>query len=263
MQTWDSLLKQDTDAQTLISKEKLQTSLRHELPLPPPVKFSAKSGLLFLPLHCFAYDFPWVIHVFIFIAHSRHEYGVFSCCHNYIQWLKPERLYAVVLHFNHIWGSKSPVWTRLLCFFHYAECKNCAAIGLACPQPFWGTLSGRFEPRAARTVSLTVITGFTVGALSAFNIFISKISVSQCLLSVGGICMYFQLIPVSFSRAPASQIIRKCPYRSVSIWKWRTRLHSWFAVFMSDWAIFFQTRFQPIHRLGQACISKPLRNTVW
>lgn len=48
------------------------------------------------------------------------------------------------------------------------------AIGLACPQPFWGTLSGRFEPRAARTVSLTVITGFTVGALSAFNIFISK-----------------------------------------------------------------------------------------
>lgn len=137
------------------------------------------------------------------------------------------------------------------------------AIGLACPQPFWGTLSGRFEPRAARTVSLTVITGFTVGALSAFNTFISKISVSQCLLSVGGICMYFQLIPVSFSRAPASQIIRKCPYRSVSIWKWRTRLHSWFAVFMSNWAIFFQTRFQPIHRLGQACISKPLRNTVW
>lgn len=140
------------------------------------------------------------------------------------------------------------------------------AIGLACPQPFWGTLSGRFEPRAARTVSLTVITGFTVGALSAFNIFISKdISVSQCLFSAGGICMYFQLIPVSVSRAPASQIIRKCPYRSVSIWKWRTRRHSWFAVFMSDWAVFFQTRFQPIdgHCLGQACISKPLRNTVW
>lgn len=142
------------------------------------------------------------------------------------------------------------------------------AIGLACPQPFWGTLSGRFEPRAPRTVSLTVITGFTVGALSSFNIFISKnICVTVSALSGRNLHVFsaHSSFCFSVSRAPASQIIRKCPYRSVSIWKWRTQLHSWFVVFMSDWAIFFQTRFQPIdcYCLGQACISKPLRNTVW
>lgn len=77
------------------------------------------------------------------------------------------------------------------------------AIGLACPQPFWGTLSGRFEPRAARTVSLTVITGFTVGALSSFNIFISKkyLCHSVCSQREESACIFssFQFLFLSFS----------------------------------------------------------------
>lgn len=93
------------------------------------------------------------------------------------------------------------------------------------------TLSGKFAQWAPRTVPHTVITGFTVGVLSSFNIFFQKkISVSQCLLSAGGICMHFLLIPLSvFHRLfAASQIIRKRTYRSVSIWQSRTWVNSCF-----------------------------------